>query len=135
MSGLEIIIEGADPQPAAAELVALVQGFGADAAVSTPDAASDEARRAVDPIALTALIVAIPPGVLAVLQLGDRIADRLEKRRRAKQLLERARQIRTTRKVEFHVVGKDGSRQLLTLTEDEVLDLAEAKERDASDNP
>ncbi|WP_114861708.1 hypothetical protein [Azospirillum brasilense] len=134
VSSLEIIIEGDDPQPAAADFAALIESFGAEATaqVLRSDAASNEARRVIDPIALTALVVSIPSAVLAVLQLGDRVADRMEKRRRAKQLLESARQICDTGKVEFLIVGEDGPRSLIALSADDLLDLAEAKERDAT---
>jgi hypothetical protein len=131
---LELIIEGHDPRPAAAGLAALIESFGAETTAETlkPDDASDEARRVVDPIALAALIVSIPSAVLAVVQIGDRIADRMEKRRRAKHLLERARQIRERDRVEIHIVGKDGARSLVALSPNDLLDLAEAKTRGAT---
>ena len=135
-AGLELIIEGNDPQPPAAELAALIESFGAEARAETlkPDDASDEWRRAVDPMALAALIVSIPSAVLAVIQIGDRIADRMEKRRRARQLLEQARQIREAGRVEIHIVGKDGARSLVTLSPDDLLEMAEVKARGAASN-
>jgi hypothetical protein len=136
VKSLEFIIEGDDPQPAADEFAALIESFGAEATAETlkPDDASDEARRVVDPITLAALIVSIPSAILAVVQIGDRIADRMEKRRRAKQLLERVRQIREAGKVEIHIVGKDGARSLVTLSADDLLDMAEAKAHGATRN-
>ena len=134
---LAFIIEGKDSQRAAAELAALIESFDAEATAETmkPDDASEEARRAVDPIALATLIVSIPSTVLAVIEIGDRIADRMEKRRRARQLLERAREIRNTGKIEIHIVGEDGARPLIALSPDDLLDLAEAKARGTTGSP
>ena len=131
---LAFILEGDDAQGAAAELAILVESFGAEATAEAmkPDNASDEARRAVDPVALATLVLSIPSAVLAVIQIGDRIADRMEKRRRARQLLERARQIREAGKVEIHIVGNDGAQSLAVLSPDDLLDLAEAKARGAT---
>lgn len=134
---LEFIIEGDNAQRAASELAALVESFGAEATaeIVKPDDASDEARRAVDPVTVATLVLAIPPAVLAVIQIGDRIADQMEKRRRAKQLLERARQMRETGKIEIHIVGEDGVRLLIALSADDLLDLADAKAGDAARDP
>jgi hypothetical protein len=134
---LEFIIEGDNARRAAAGLAALIKSFGAEATaeIVKPENASDEARRAVDPVALAALIVSIPSAVLAVIQIGDRIADRMEKRRRARELLERTRQILKTGKVEIHIVGKEGARPLIALSPDDLLDLADAKARGGTGNP
>lgn len=120
---LELIIEGHDAQAAADELAAEVEGFGEEAKARSvePDQASEVARRAIDPVSVAALILAVPGTILAVMD----IADRIKKRRRATRLLERAQQIRVARKVEIQVVTKDGAKTLDGLTPDDLLDLAD----------
>ncbi|MFE2300883.1 hypothetical protein ACFXAW_22185 [Streptomyces sp. NPDC059445] len=85
---------------------------------STPKPATSPDTRGVDPIAVTSLIVSIPSAMLAVAD----IADRIRKRRRAGELIERAQQLRTQQAV-ARLVREDRSVDLATLTPDQLLDL------------
>jgi len=74
--------------------------------------------RAVDPVAVTALVLSIPSAALAVVDL----ADRIQKRRRAHDLIARAREL-TAENVRLQLVAEDGATELAELDPDRLLDL------------
>jgi hypothetical protein len=83
--------------------------------------------RGVDPVALTTMILAIPPAALAVVDTVNRITDRIAKRKRAKDLNEFAvqwteKQVTTHVVTETHTVTRTVELRLLNL--DQILDLA-----------
>ncbi|MFC9261325.1 hypothetical protein ACFT25_16095 [Streptomyces hydrogenans] len=114
---IEIVGPGAD---AARESIAAVtadwghpaHAISSTAAVTRPD------TKGVDPVAVTALLLSVPSAVLAVTD----IADRIRKRRRAGELIERARQL-STEQTTARLVRADHSVDLATLTSDQLLDL------------
>ena len=69
-----------------------------DVKIEKPEALPEASRKAVDPIAVASLILSIPPFILAVVDL----ADRIEKRRRAQKLIAGANRLQTERKVAIH---------------------------------
>ena len=110
--------ESADVQGAADALEALVNSWDTEVAVDrrpTPRRADKD--KVVDPVSLAALVLSIPSAVLAVADL----ADRIEKRRRAKQLVDQAKTIRKTTGVNVFVVLADGRRPLDVVDPDELL--------------
>lgn len=78
-------------------------------------------EKVVDPVAITALVLSIPSAVLAVTD----IADRIQKRRRAKELIEHAEQL-ATQQVTITLISQSGSPDLATLAPDQLLDLLAA---------
>jgi hypothetical protein len=74
--------------------------------------------KVIDPISLTALVLSIPSAALAVADL----ADRIQKRRRAKELIDQAQQL-ADQQVTVSLVSQDGPVAVTTLTADQLLDL------------
>ena len=74
--------------------------------------------KVIDPLSVTALMLSIPSAALAVLDL----ADRIHKRRRAKQLIDRARQL-AAQQVTVRLMSQNRPVELTTLTPDQLLDL------------
>lgn len=86
--------------------------------VAAEDIPADD-RKAVDPFSLAALILSIPSAALAVADL----ADRVNKRRRAKQLIDRAEKLRSTHRVEIYVTTSEGPARLAAMPPDRLLEL------------
>ncbi|MFJ6427018.1 hypothetical protein [Streptomyces hydrogenans] len=114
---IEIAGPGAD---AARESIAAVTADWGHPAHALPPATTVTRpdTKSVDPVAVTALLLSIPSTVLAVTD----IADRIRKRRRAGELIERARQL-STEQTTARLVRADHSVDLATLTPDQLLDL------------
>jgi hypothetical protein len=104
-------------------LEALAHSWGheiIEAPANTPEAAA-EARnddKVIDPVSLAALAVSIPSAALAVLNL----ADRIHKRRRAKELIDHAQQL-ATQQVTVYLMSHIRPVELTTLAPDQLLDL------------
>jgi hypothetical protein len=81
--------------------------------------------RSVDPIALTSLILSLPPTFLA----GADLADRLTKRKRAGELIDHA-QLLSDKRVTALVITETRTVELRSLTPDQLIDLAAAEEDD-----
>lgn len=116
-----MIIEfvGADVEAAEKSVTALTSSWGYQPQPAlTADLANDPDTKGVDPVAVTSLIVSIPSAMLAVAD----IADRIRKRRRAGELIERAQQLRA-QQAAARLVCEDRSVDLATLTPDQLLDL------------
>jgi hypothetical protein len=93
---------------------------GVDVVMQAPEALPEAARKAIDPIALAALIVSVPSAILAVVDL----ADRIEKRRRAQKLIDAAKRLRTENSVTVLVLDAATPKPLADLTPDDMLDIA-----------
>ncbi|MBB4715147.1 hypothetical protein ACIQNT_14320 [Streptomyces luteogriseus] len=116
-----MIIEfvGANAETAGKSVAALTSSWGYQPEPApTAEPANDSNTKVVDPISVTALVVSIPSAMLAVAD----IADRIRKRRRASELIERAQQL-GAQQVAVRLVGEDRSVDLATLTPDQLLDL------------
>lgn len=116
-----MIIEfvGADVEAAEKSVAALTASWGYQPEPApTAKPATGPDTKGVDPLALTSLIVSIPSTMLAVAD----ITDRIRKRRRAAELIERAQQLRT-QQATARLVREDRSIDLATLTPDQLLDL------------
>lgn len=77
---------------ARSSLEAMAHGWGhdvADAPAEAAPSADHDAGKAIDPVTLASLVLSIPSAALAVFDLGDRI----QKRRRAKELIGHAQQL------------------------------------------
>ncbi|MEO1018354.1 MAG: hypothetical protein AAFY56_11755 [Pseudomonadota bacterium] len=120
--GLQLLVAGDQADVAAAELRAFLNEIDPDRKTNVValSAADDALRRKVDPIAVAALILSIPPAVLAVIDLADRIA----KRQRAAQIIERAKEIEIEKSVKVRIVTQDGTKGLGQVTIDELLEIA-----------
>ena len=115
-----MIIEfvGANVEAAGKSVAALTSSWGyPPEPAPTLGPATGLETKGVDPVAVASLIVSIPSAMLAVAD----IADRIHKRRRAGELIERARQLRTQQGAARLVCG-DRSVDLATLTPDQLLD-------------
>ncbi|SHM48173.1 hypothetical protein [Actinacidiphila paucisporea] len=116
-----MIIEfvGVDVEAAGKSVAALTAGWGYQPAPTpTAETATGPDTRGVDPVAVTSLVVSIPSAMLAVAD----IADRILKRRRAGELIERARQL-NAQQATVRLVREDRSVDLAALTPDQLLDL------------
>ncbi|MET8854579.1 hypothetical protein [Streptomyces sp. NPDC004579] len=116
-----MIIEfvGADVEAAGKSVATLTSSWGYQPEPApTAEPANDSDAKVVDPISVTALVLSIPSAMLAVAD----IADRIRKRRRAGELIERAQQLRA-QQVAARLVCEDRSIDLATLTPDQLLDI------------
>jgi len=121
-----IQLEGATAEnieAARRNLEALARSWGHEidkAPANTPEAA--EAVRTndkgIDPVSITALVLSIPSAALAVLDL----ADRIHKRRRAKELIYHARQL-ADHQVTMCLMSQSRPVEFTTLAPDQLLDL------------
>jgi hypothetical protein len=75
--------------------------------------------KVIDPVALATLVVSIPSGALAAVDL----ADRIRKRRRAGELIDHAQHL-AEQQVTIYVIAPGRTIELRTLTPDQLLDLA-----------
>ncbi|MER6441205.1 hypothetical protein ABT275_33180 [Streptomyces sp. NPDC001185] len=119
--GMTMIIEsvGADVEAAWKSIAALTSSWGYQTEpVPTAEPANDPDAKGVDPVAVTSLIVSIPSAMLAVAD----IVDRIRKRRRAGELIERAQQLQA-QQAAVRLVREIRSVDLATLTPDQLLDL------------
>lgn len=101
----------------------MVDGWGhllTTVATDTPSSrgVGHDGGKVVDPISVAALILSVPSAALAVSDLADRIG----KRRRAKQLIDHAREL-AAGQVTLEVVAGSSSRDLAALDTDQLLDL------------
>jgi hypothetical protein len=105
------------------DLEALAHSWGHEMAADPARAreAAGAARnddKAIDPVSLTALVLSIPSAALAVLDL----ADRIHKRRRAKELIDHAKQL-AAQQVTVCLISHNRPVELTTLDPDQLLDL------------
>lgn len=102
---VRLIVTGSEPDDvdaAVSQLTAVTSEWGEGVSVASADQddLSDAERKLVDPVSLAALIISIPSALLAVHDLADRIA----KRRRAKDLASNAPTQNTTTRA-YLVIG------------------------------
>lgn len=121
MRDLELMLNGADAEGAARDLAAALDDADLELTPRSLDAEATARHKAIDPVAVAALVVSIQAAVLAALDLADRIA----KRRRAKTLIETAGRIRIERRVEILTITADGAKPLADLDPDALLELVE----------
>jgi hypothetical protein len=78
----------------------------------------DENRRAIDPVSVAAAVLSIPSAALAVADL----ADRIRKRRRARELIDQAQQL-ADQHVTARIISQGHTVELRTIAPDQLLDL------------
>ena len=110
---------------ARSSLQALTRSWGHEISQAPPTAtpaagtAHGDDGKAIDPVSLTALVLSIPSAALAVSDL----ADRIRKRRRARELVDHAQHL-AAQQVTIYLISPGRTIELRTLTPDQVLDLA-----------
>ncbi|GAA3040733.1 hypothetical protein GCM10010464_00340 [Pseudonocardia yunnanensis] len=114
---------GANIDAAKRDLEALAQSWGHEVAEAPDDTQSvaEESRnenKAVDPVAVTALVMSIPSAALAVLDLADRIRKRL----RAQELIDSAQQL-SAQHVTVCVISQSSPVDVANLAPDQLLEL------------
>jgi hypothetical protein len=87
-------------------------------APATPAATRDGQGKAIDPVAVSSLVVSLPSAALAVADL----ADRIRKRRRAQELITTAQHL-ADKQVTASLVTGSRTIDLSTMTPDQLLDL------------
>jgi hypothetical protein len=110
------------------ELEALVRSWGHDLAETSRDTSQTSSAagavrvgdKGVDPVAVSALVLSLPSAALAVFDL----ADRIQKRRRAKELIDHAQQL-ATQQVTVSLVSQGRPLELATMAPDQLLDALE----------
>ena len=108
---------------ASRNLEALAHSWGhemIETPANTPEAAATARNddKVIDPVSLAALVVSIPSVALAALDL----ADRIHKRRRAKELIDHARQL-AAQQVTMCLMSQSRPVEFTTLAPDQLLDL------------
>lgn len=110
-----------DAQEAQRSLEVMARGWGHEIAQAPAAAAAGTMRddgKVIDPVSVAILVLSIPSAALAVLDLADRIA----KRRRAKELTDHAEDL-AARQVTVCVISRGRAVELRALTPDQLLDL------------
>lgn len=134
MSKLQILITGPDTNQAADELAALLGADVPDGEIlrTKIDPSSEADQKVIDPataglaISGIGLLLSIPSFILAMMDVGNRLNERREKRAKAKKVIEAAQHLRLERKTEVLVVTLEGGqRPLDQLDPDQLLDLAD----------
>ncbi|MGD0686223.1 MAG: hypothetical protein ABSA03_14035 [Streptosporangiaceae bacterium] len=122
-----IQIEGATAENVEAakhSLEAIAHSWGHEIAEAQAEATTaaapvhDDDRKFIDPVSVTALVLSIPSAATAVLDL----ADRIHKRRRARELIDQAQQL-AGQQVTVSLMSQSRTIELRTLDPDELLDL------------
>jgi len=122
---------GQNIQTAKDSLETLTHSWGHEITETAAEAASagrtthNDSDKAADPVSVAALVLSIPSASLAVLDL----ADRIHKRRRAKDLIDHAQHM-ATQQVTAHLIADDRAIELRTLTADQLLDLLAGEDPD-----
>jgi hypothetical protein len=120
MPELKFVLAGNQSDLAADALVSALGPEDVEARRQKAAESSDADRKIVDPISLTALIVSIPSAVLAVMD----IADRLNKRRKARAVIDAAKQAKLEQHADIYLLTVDQTPQpVADLTPDGLLDL------------
>ncbi|MEU1784147.1 hypothetical protein ABZ545_32420 [Streptomyces abikoensis] len=114
---IEITGPGAEAAQESIAAVTAEWGHPADTTAPTATVTGSDTKD-FDPVAVTSLFLSVPSAVLAVAD----ITDRIRKRRRAGELIERARQL-STEETTARLVHTDRSVDLAALTPDQLLDL------------
>ena len=120
---LDSVADGA-LAPARENLAAMVRSWGEELSGRQAEAAPAGAPivKGVDPVAVGALLHSIPSTVLAVQDL----ADRIRKRRRARELISQAQELHAQR-VTARIVTSTRSVELRGLTPDQLLELLDGE--------
>jgi hypothetical protein len=115
------------------DLADLATSWGHDlspAPVATPEAATRTDGKVIDPISITTLILSLPSVALAVRDLTDRIS----KRQRAKELIDRAHHLHTHDEITLTLITADHPVELTSLNPDQLLDLLESDDSPRPDD-
>jgi len=123
MSAISFAFSGDDAAVAADEFKAVCAQLEPDlnVTVARSSAAPSEAgRKSIDPVAVGALIAAIPPALLAIADL----ADRIKKRRAAQKLIDDAKHLQSTKKVQIHLLVENVATPLEKVTADILIETA-----------
>jgi hypothetical protein len=120
MSELKFVLAGNQADAAATALVSALGPEGDEARRQKVTEMPDADRKVIDPISLAALILSIPPAVLAVID----IADRLTKRRKAQAVIDAAKKAKAEQKVDIYMLTLDQTpHSVANLMPDQLLDL------------
>jgi hypothetical protein len=101
-------------------LEALARSWGQEitqAPAGSAPVGSRDKDKAVDPVALASLVLSLPSAALAVADL----ADRIRKRRRAEELIDRAEHL-AVQQVNVYVIAQGQPVELRALTPDQLID-------------
>ncbi|MGH8931765.1 MAG: hypothetical protein ACRDZO_14360 [Egibacteraceae bacterium] len=114
--------QAGDCDAAAQALEAVVHTWDKELVVSCREVKelSAEERKAIDPLSVAALILSIPSAALAFVDL----ADRMRKRQRAQQIIEKAGEFRASRNAQAYIITVQGAIPLDTMRPDDLLDVA-----------
>ncbi len=131
MPELSFMLAGDDAGDAATALIAALDGGdGIEARTMPAPPPPPDEHKVIDPIALAALIVSIPGGVLAVWDMVDRIR---KKRPKAQAVVATAQRLRIERRVETYLLTADRTQHAVAdLDADRLLDLVTAIDSAAS---
>ena len=122
---IQVVVEvvGGTGYARRAVLEALAHGWGCEI-TQDPDGtlsaatSHDENRKAIDPVSVAAAVLSIPSAALAVADL----ADRIHKRRRARELIDHAQQL-ADQHVTVRLVSQGHTAELRTMAPDQLLEL------------
>jgi len=104
-------------------LNALAHDWGCEVAEAPAEAAAaagttDTDEKGIDPVSVASLVLSIPSAALAVQDL----ADRIRKRRRAKDLIDQAQHL-AAQQINVSLVSRTSTVEISTLTPDQLLDM------------
>jgi hypothetical protein len=126
MNNLQFLVSGPNAEQAARTLARLAwegEGAGPEPQIRLAPPSRKASDKVVDPVSVATLIVALPPAILSVVDL----VDRLHKRVRAKKLINAALHAEQQSHAIISIISVDDTAHPLSgLTADQLLELATA---------
>ena len=122
-AGFQFYFAGAQAKDAANDFVKIIeQEFGVKPKPVTPNTSVDQTTKGVEPLALTAVILTIPPALLAAIDLVDRI----KKKKQLDTVLQKTQKIQKTKtELKIHILTPKGTKiEIHSVTSAELLDAA-----------
>jgi hypothetical protein len=126
MTGLRLHLDGTAADAAADELAAFFEAEFGRRPARLPAAGPGETGRKTDPVAIAALVLALPSAMLAAMDL----AERIRLREKIARLIDLARRLKRDRGTAVRVETAAGLQDLAALDPDRVLALAPPGEAD-----
>jgi hypothetical protein len=121
MTDMKIHIGGKEADASANELAEFfADNLDTQVSPAAAETLSDIDKKAIDPIAVVQLILAIPPAIMVTLDL----AERIELRKKISKLIELAKRLRNEKGTVARLEASSVSRDLDAMSPDEVLDAA-----------
>ena len=123
---IELVVSGPDPNQAADEVEEILRSLDPELRIErrTHEKSGDRDEKGIDPVAVAAVVLALPAAFIAALDLRDRIA----KRKRASKLIDESKRLARTSGIRISIVSKSTTIQIDGTDADKLLELFDEAE-------